>query len=168
VGALSAVIRDSGSEEKARRHRWWDEVGARRWWPVLTPLAGLAVAVSLLSPSMRHQWVLSLFRQPTRYTVLSFKNPSTLPTTTFKNRPLTFTFYVGNREGRPAHYRYVLSVTRHGSSYILGESMKTVAAGATWAVSATVRPECDGSPCRIEISLPGHSERIDFLLTSSA
>jgi hypothetical protein len=164
---VSAVLGDSGSEEIPGRDQRQDQVGTRRWWPVLAPLAVLAVALSLLLPDGRHQWALSLFRQPTYYTALSFKDPSSLPVTAAKNRPITFAFSVGNQEGRPVRYRYILSVTRHGSSYVLGESTKTVAQGATWIVSAKVNPACDGSPCRIEISLPGHSERIDFLLSSS-
>ncbi len=84
-----------------------------------------------------------------------------------KNRPVTFTFSVDNQEGRPVHYQYVLSVARRDGFYILRESAKTVAAGATWTVTATVRLACGGSQCRIEISLPGHPEKIDFLLRPS-
>lgn len=141
------------------------ETGARRWWPTLTAIAGLAVGASLLWPAGRHQWALSLFRQPTRYTVLSFNKAWALPTTAVIDEPITVSFTVGNREGRVVDYRYVLSASGGGSSRILEESTRTIDAGARWTVSRVVRPTCDTSPCRIEVSLPGHSETIDFLVT---
>jgi hypothetical protein len=121
----------------------------------------------MLSPAGRHQWALSLFRQPTRYTVLSFNQGWKLPTTAIRNEPIGFSFTVANDEGRVVSYRYVLTASGGGSSHILGESTRAVAAGATWTVSTAVRPTCEASPCRIEISLPGHPEAIDFLVVLS-
>jgi hypothetical protein len=137
----------------------------------VTALALLAIGASLLSPSGRHQWALSLFRQPTPYTVLSFNQAAALPTTTAVNDPIRFSFTVGNHEGHAADYRYVLSASSgsasSGRTRILGSSARMVAAGATWTVSTAVRPTCAISPCRIEISLPGYPETIDFLVTLS-
>jgi predicted GH43/DUF377 family glycosyl hydrolase len=62
-------------------------------------------------------------------------------------------------------YRYVLTDSASGNNQALGESAKTVAAGATWTVWRIIRPTCITSPCRIEVMLPGHSEKIDFLVT---
>jgi len=140
------------------------ETGRRRWWPALTALAIMAVGVSLVLPAGRHQWALSLFRQPTRYTALSFNQAQDLPATTIMGKAIRISFSVGNQEGHAVGYRYVLSASGGGSSLVLGESARTVAAGATWKVSAVVRPTCDGSPCRIEVTLPGHPEEIDFLV----
>ena len=157
----------TGAERTAPRDQQ-DEVKPRRWWPVVTPIAVVVIAVSLLLPAGRHQWALSLFRQPTPYTILAFNNPSTLPVTTRKNDPVEFGFRVGNQEGRSVRYRYVLSVMKNGHSRILGKSSKTVAAGATWTVAATIRPACGSTECRIEVSLPGHPETIYFILNSPA
>jgi len=129
------------------------------------PLALLAAGASLLSPSGRHQWALSLFRQPARYTVLAFDRPSALPTPASVNAAITVSFMVGNHEGHEVTYRYVLT-SGGRRSRILAESTRAVAAGATWTVSAMVRPRCDVSPCRIKVALPGHPETIDFLVTS--
>jgi hypothetical protein len=137
---------------------------ARRWWPILTPLALLAAGASLLSPAGRQQWALSLFRQPARYTVLSFTHASALPPAALTNEPITVSFMVSNHEGHVVDYRYVLTAGGRGGSHIVGESTRSVAAGAAWIVSTSVRPRCD-SPCRIEVSLPGHPETIDFLVT---
>lgn len=131
----------------------------------MTALAALAIGASLLLPAGRHQWALSLIRQPTPYTVLFFNKPAALPTTVAINQPITVSFTVGNYEGRLMDFRYVLSASSVRSSHILGESTRSIAAGAMWTVTRTLRPRCDTSPCRIEISLPGHPETIDFLVS---
>jgi hypothetical protein len=138
---------------------------APRWWPTLIPLAVLAIGASLLLPAGRHQWALSLFRQPTRYTVLSFNRAWALPATAAIHQPIKVSFTIVNREGHVVDYRYVLRASGGGSSHILRESMRTVAAGGAWTVSTVVRPTCDTSPCRVEVSLPGYLETIDFLVT---
>jgi hypothetical protein len=142
----------------------------RRWSTRLAVLAVLAIAVevSLISPAGRHQWALSLLRQPTPYTVLSFSHAASLPATAIVNKPIRVSFTVGNHEGRVVDYRYVLTATGGGKSRILGQSKKTIAAGATWTVSREVIPACGTSPCRIEVALPGHPETIDFSVSLNA
>jgi hypothetical protein len=136
----------------------------RPWWPILAPLAVLVAGISLLSPAGRHQWALSLFRQPTRYTVLFFDHPADLPATAAAGHPIRVSFTVGNREGRAVGYRYVVRSAGGRRSRFVGEAARTVAAGASWTVSTAVRPACRTSPCRIQVSLPGHPETIDFLV----
>jgi hypothetical protein len=137
---------------------------ARRWWPILIPLAVVAAGASLLWPSGRHQWAVSLLRQPARYTVLSFSDAAALPAAAVIDKPITVSFTVGNHEGRAVDYRYILSAAGGERSRILGESTRIVAAGAEWTVSTAVRPACGAPRCRIEVSLPGHPETIDFLV----
>jgi hypothetical protein len=144
------------------------EPGARRWWPILAPLAVLAIGASLLSPTGRHQWALSLVRQPARYTVLSFNHAANLPATAVIGRPIRVSFTVGNHEGHREDYRYVLRSAGGGRSRILGGSARSVTAGMTWTVSTVVRPVCGTARCRIEVSLPGHRETIDFLVALKA
>lgn len=159
--------RQPGSEIMARPARR-QELAARRWWPVLVPLAVLAIGVSLLLPAGRHQWALSLFRQPMRYTALSFNKAWALPTTAVINEPIAISFTIGNQEGRAMDYRYGIIESAGGISHTLGESTRIVAAGATWIVSTVIRPTCATSPCRVEVWLPGHPETIDFLVTLRA
>jgi hypothetical protein len=137
----------------------------RPWWPILAPLAVIMAGISLLWPAGRHQWALSLFRQPTRYTVLFFDRPADLPATAAAGGPIRISFTVGNREGRAVGYRYVVRAAGGRRSRIVGEAARTVAAGASWTVATAVRPVCGTSPCRIQVSLPGHPESIDFLVT---
>lgn len=140
----------------------------RRWWPFLVPLAALVIGVSLLIPGGRHQWALSLFRQPTAYTSLSFNNAASLPTTATNSEPMAVSFTIGNQEGHAIKYRYLLSDSAAGVSESLGGSSKIVPAGKTWTVSTVIRPSCLASPCKIKVSLPGHPETIDFIVTLKA
>jgi hypothetical protein len=150
------------SDESTERTR------ERRWWPVVAPLALLAIAASLILPAGRHQWALSLFRQPTSYTSLSFDKPADLPTTAATGALLTFSFSVGNHEGRAVTYRYLISEGPSGKEAAVRQSTKIIASGATWTVSTSVPARCTGSPCRVQVSLPGHPEVIDFLVTLTA
>jgi glycosyltransferase involved in cell wall biosynthesis len=143
--------------------------GRVRWcWRVLAGAAGLAAAISLLVPAGRHQWALSLLRQPTHYTVLFFDRAAVSPARITAGQPVHIGFTVGNHEGRTMRYRYVISSYPAGGGRrprLLAESAKLVPLGSSWSVSATVRPRCGSVPCRIQVSLPGHPETIDFLLT---
>ncbi len=178
VQALNSPLRRSGTKWTGQLHsdheprasqepRADREPRGRRWWSILTPLALLAIGASLLWPG-RHQWALSLFRQPARYTVLSFSHASALPPKAHINEPIRVSFVVGNQEGHAVEYRYVLSTSGDGRFRILREAKRAVAADATWVVSAVVWPRCGSSRCRIEVSLPGHPEKIDFLITITA
>jgi hypothetical protein len=138
----------------------------RRWWPIVLPVTVLAIAVSLILPAGRHEWALSMFRQPTPYTALSFSNPTALPRSVSGSEPIRLSFQVVNQEGHTVNYRYILSVLRGSHSAVLANSVKPVAPGADWNVSATVRPACGKSECRITVSLPGYPETIDFTLNS--
>jgi hypothetical protein len=164
---VTFAARHRDSAAPARPHGG-QQPAARRWWPTVTALVLLAVGASLLSPYGRHQWALSLFRQPTPYTVLAFSRPAALPATAVVNEPVGISFTVANHEGHAVHYRYVLSAGSSSGTHVLGSSARTVPDGATWTVSRAVRPTCGTSPCRLEVSLPGHPETIDFLVTLTA
>lgn len=138
---------------------------ARRWWKFLVPLTVFAAVVSLLIPAGRHQWAVSLFRQPAHYTVLFFNSASSLPSSARFNQPVAFSFTIGNREGQDTNYRYVINESAAGLTQKLAGSNSVVRDGKTWTVSTAIRPSCITSPCEIEVSLPGHPETIDFLLT---
>jgi len=144
------------------------EPSGRRWWPFLVPLVVIGLAVSFVIPSTRHQWALSVFRQPTRYTALSFNGAWKLPSSVVAYQPLSIAFVIDNQEGRTEDYRYVITQTSAGLTSTLGESAETVAAGRSHTVSTVIRPSCLVSPCRIRVSLPGHPETIDFLATVRA
>lgn len=142
-----------------------DEIVTRRWWPVLVPLVLLTVIISLLLPWGRHQWALALIRQPTPYTAMSFSDASALPTTDIRGQPITLAFAVSNHEGNVVSYHYVVTQQAIGKAQTLTEASRTVSPNTTWSVSTRVIPSCSSSPCRLTVSLSGHPETIDLLLT---
>jgi hypothetical protein len=141
--------------------------GERRWWPVLGPIAAIALAVSLVLPASRHQWVLSVLRRPTYYTALSFNDASALPTTAAKGSRIPVSFTIGNQEGRTLTYEYVVSESDPTSFFqTMATAAHTLGPGHTWTVSINVKANCSlVPPCRIRVSVPGHPERIDLLVT---
>lgn len=146
----------------------YDEPQGRRWWVIVVPVVALVLAASLLIPSSRRQWTLSIFRQPTPYTALSFSKAWALPTAVVTNEPITLSFVIINQEGQNITYHYIIRQDSAGLSTTLGRSANTVAAGHSWTVSTVIRPTCLVSPCRIQVSLPGHPETIDFLAAVKA
>jgi Protein of unknown function (DUF1616) len=148
-----------------------DEAGTpadegRPWWPFI--LAGIAVlvAISLLIPAARHQWALSIARQPDHYTALSFRDAATLPQTIEAGGRIHVAFTVSNHEGRRVDYTYLLSSSNRLGTHpkVLRRSTVAVPKGGQRTESVTVRPACAGASCRLQVSLPGHSETIDVLL----
>ncbi len=134
-----------------------------RWWPVVTTVLVLAVGISLLVPSTRHQWALSLVRQPTPYTALSFDQPAALPTHVVEDRPISVSFTIGNQEGRSLVYRYVVQASSTDGAAGETSGRAAVPNGGSRSISAVVRPACSTSPCQVQVSLPGYPVTIDFL-----
>jgi hypothetical protein len=122
----------------------------------------------LLLPAGRHQWALSLIRQQTPYTALSFDKAWTLPTAAEAGQPIAFSFTIENRQGRAINYHYVIVESAEQVSRTLGQAAKLVPAGAKWTVTRTVRLNCATFvACRVAVHLPGHPETIDFMVTIS-
>jgi hypothetical protein len=160
----SNSIPPAREHQEGPRNRDWGRP-TRRWWPVLVPVVLLTIAASICLPSGRHQWALSLVRQPTPYTTLAFDHPADLPATAVVNRPIGVSFSISNREGRALTYEYVLTQNSSRAVTVLRRSARTVAVNGSWNIMTTIRPSCSSSPCRIQVSLPGHPEKIDFLVS---
>lgn len=144
------------------------EPRGRRWWLVIAPIAVAALAATFILPAARHEWAVSIFRQPTPYTALSFSRPSALPREIATGKPLSISFVIDNQESRTLQYRYVVSESSPGVSGTLARATRSVEAGRRSTVHVVVRPTCLVSPCRIQVSLPGNPETIDFLTTVEA
>ena len=142
----------------------------RSWWrwPVLIALVAAGILISLLSPAGRHQWALSLARQPTQYTTLYFNRAAGLPEIAGQASPVNVTFTIENHEGRAIEYVYRITVSDGARARLLLEASKKIAEGVRWEVSAAIRPGCGRSPCRVQVSLPGFPEKIFFRLAPSA
>ncbi len=155
---------DEEHQPQPRSIRGW--APPTRWWPLVAAVAAVAVAVSLLFPAGRHQWALSLFRQPTRYTALSFRYAWLLPASGINGKTYPLFFTIRNQEGRSVNYRYIIRETDQlGLSQTLGKDHKTIQSGGAWLVDTKVTPTCGVSPCRVQVILPGYPERIFFLIS---
>jgi hypothetical protein len=128
-------------------------------------LAVVLVAGSALSPWIRHEWSLSLFRQNDPYTQLAFNQAEALPATVAGGKGIRVSFAITNDEGKPVSYHYVIASGSGAELESLSSSTETVAAGATWNVDSTVTPKCETNSCRVQVSLPRQGERIDFMFT---
>lgn len=165
MGSESVRLRESGAGNSVGTQASAAGVVGRdrRWWPIMAAAAAIAVGLSLATPAGRHQWALSVFRQPTPYTALWFNQAWALPSNGARNEALPVSFAISNQQARAVTYRYVLrQVDPLNDTKTLGTAVRTVAAGHVWEVRVVVRLSCELSPCRVEVALPGHPETIDF------
>ncbi len=137
-----------------------------RWdfWLLGTGLLAIAIAVtSFMSPWVRHQWTLSVQRQPTPYTQLGFTNAAGLPTTGVRGEGIPVSFTITNDEGRQISYRYVVASGSGTTLTALNSGTIPLAPKASWNVGIFVVPKCAAASCRIQVSLPDQDESIDFI-----
>lgn len=133
------------------------------WWLAgIGLVAAILVAGSVLSPGVRHQLAVSVFRQNTPYTPLGFNDATALPTTAVRGKPIQLSFFITNDEGKPVSYQYVVASGSAAKLASLTSATKTVPAGTTWKVTTTVTPKCEQTACRVQVSLPQLNESIDF------
>ena len=142
-----------------------------RWdfWLLGTGLLAIALAVaSFLSPSIRHEWSLSLQRQPTPYTQLGFTNAASLPATGVPGKGIPVSFTITNDEGKQVSYRYVVASGSGTTLTTISSGSTVIAAGHSFGVGIVVVPKCAAASCRVQVSLPEQGESIDFMLTYPA
>jgi hypothetical protein len=126
-------------------------------------VAAVVIVASLLSPWVRHEWALSLGRQNTAYTQLGFSRAAALPVTAVRGKAIPISFAITNDEGKQVSYQYVVASGSGTKLEPLSSATRVVAMGASWDVDITVVPKCADSACRIQVSLPGQGESIDFI-----
>ena len=126
-------------------------------------ILAIIVVTSIISPAIRQQWKLSLFRQNEPYTELAFSHPTLLPGSAVRGASIHISFSITNNGAIPVSYRYVVASGSGTASQSLESARRKVAPGATWTVNTVVVPKCAEPACRMEVSLPQQHERIDFL-----
>jgi murein DD-endopeptidase MepM/ murein hydrolase activator NlpD len=122
----------------------------------------------LLGTGLRHEWSLSLQRQPTPYTQLGFTNAANLPVTGVRGKGIPVSFTITNDEGRQVSYRYVVASGSGTTLTAISSGTTVIAAGHSWGVGLVVVPKCAAASCRVQVSLPEQDESIDFMLTYPA
>ena len=158
-----AVLRQRGQARQVRhelmrapRPSWRD--------PRLLALVPLVlIGASVATPQGRHQWMLSLTRQPDRTTTLAFSDPATLPSAVTAQGTLPLRFTIANAEGREVRYRYTVRRVQGATVEVLSTGSRQVADRATAAVATVVRPSC-AAACRIEIVLEGRVQHLALRL----
>ena len=139
----------------------------RRRWPLLLAAFAVLIGLTLVSPAGRHQWAVSLIRQPTPYTTLSFRDPAGLPHNVESGARVHLTLTVANHEGRRTDYAVVVSSANADGAGTVTALLRTtvpVRSGGQRTTSVSVRPACKTSACELQVSLPGHPETIDVVL----
>jgi Protein of unknown function (DUF1616) len=139
----------------------------RRRWPLLLAALVVLIGLTLVSPAGRHQWGVSFVRQPTPYTALWFQDAASLPHTVTSGARIHLTVTVANHEGRRTDYPLVVSSANVGATRamtVLHHASVTIPSGGQRSVSVAVRPACTHSACELQVSLPGHPEKIDVVL----
>jgi hypothetical protein len=152
---------DEDAQLSQRERPRWD------FWLLGTGLLAIALAAaSYMSPWVRHEWALSVERQPTRYTQLGFTNAASLPATGVRGAGIPLSFIVTNNEGTQVSYRYVVASGSGTKLTALSSGTKVLAAGDSWAVGIVVVPKCaaTSASCRVQVSLPEQAESIDFIV----
>ena len=167
VGAVGETPKIRGAHQgppPRRRRAFFGTRRHRRWWPTLTVLLVVAIGISLSFPAGRHQWDISILRQPTRYTVLYFDHPASLPHQVQASQTIAFSFTIVNNEGRSVDYRYMVRTSPTDDPTQQEVSTATIPATRAESISVSLRPACAASPCRIQVSLAGYPETIAFLV----
>jgi hypothetical protein len=150
-----------GSGQSAERQR----PSVRAWAVGTTLTLAVITATAVLSPWVRHEWLLSLGRQETSYTELGFKDAAALPTTAGDGKDIPVVFTVTNDGSNPVSYRYVIAAGSDSRLKTLVSSSIQVKPGAVGTVSRIVVPNCPLTNCRVRVSLPQQRESIDFIFT---
>lgn len=136
------------------------------WWLCGTGLlATILIVASMLSPWVRHEWSLSLFRQNDPYTQLAFDRAAALPVIVVHGEKILVSFSITNDEGKTVSYQYVVASGSGSKLQSLTSSSMTVASGVTWNVNSNIIPKCETTTCRVQVSLPRQDETIDFMFT---
>jgi hypothetical protein len=149
----------SGQPAARQRPNW-------RAWAAGTTLAlAVMIATAVLSPWVRHEWLLSLGRQKTSYTELGFKDAAALPTTATDEEDIPVVFTVKNDGSNPVSYRYVIAAGSDSRLTALVSSSIQVTPDTVGTVSRIIVPNCPLTICRVRVSLPQQRESIDFIFT---
>ena len=114
----------------------------------------LAAALAAAFPrELKHQWELSVVRQPTPYTQLYFTAPASIPSSLVAGQKNTFDFTIENDEGRAYRYTYVVTLQDSRARQVSKETV-TVNSGARARRSG---PVVSSISTRVEIAGPRSS-----------
>jgi hypothetical protein len=135
-----------------------------RWGAVGCAAAVLAaIAAAQTSPGQTVLRDAGLVAHAERYTELSFRRPSRLPTTLpAGQRRVTLSWSLRNAEGARRDYAWTIEARDAGGRQVLGRGTTSAGAGQRVTVRQQVEPRCRGPRTRVEVHLARPDESIGF------
>ncbi len=159
---MTSMARNEVAQPPEREQPRWG-----LWLCGIGLISAIVIVATMMSPYIRHEWKLALFRQSTPYTELAFYRPASLPVTWTRGEGLEVAFTITNEEGSAVSYRYVVASGSSAKLESLTSATQTVPPGSMWLVNVVVVPKCARAACRVQVSLPRQGEKIDFMFSLS-
>lgn len=110
----------------------------------------------------RQQLDVSVFRQPTPYTQLFFSKPTALPQALELNQANRFSFTVINNQGRPATYRYTVTISDTKQQQVSGAGSFTIGDSQRITRTVAVVPTARQTRYLVKVALSGTTDFIQF------
>jgi hypothetical protein len=145
-------------ESPPRRRLTWKVA-----WAGAAIFIALAGILAIVFPTQfKHQFAISVTRQPTPYTQLFFANSTTLPRELSLNRPNDVKFTVVNNEGRAATYHYTVTMAVGNQAKIAGQGSFALGDNQSITQTAVIKPSSRRSQYLVKITLDGTGSFIQF------
>ncbi len=129
----------------------------------LAVLLLLVVAIVAAFPrQIKHQWELSVVRQPTPYTQLYFTAPASIPRVLAVGQQNTFDFTIENDEGRASRYTYVVTLEDSRARQQVSKETVMVNSGERVTRAVTVDPTDKASRYLVSVTIPTLNQSIQF------
>jgi hypothetical protein len=131
---------------------------------VLLALLAVGATVAAISGSVRHEVVLSLVRQPEKYTVLYFSDGLRQVNLGPDLVTLTVSFTVVNHEGKVTRFPYAVQVVDQAKTPIgRREGSVEIADGSDASATVDVNVPASATWLAIDVNLRGRAEHIRLL-----
>jgi Protein of unknown function (DUF1616) len=129
----------------------------------LVVLLLLVAAIGAAFPrQIKHQWELSVVRQPTPYTQLYFTAPASIPSVLAAGQQNTFDFTIENDEGRAYRYTYVVTLEDSRARQQVSKETVMVNSGERVTRAVTVVPTDKESRYLVSVVIPTLNQSIHF------
>jgi hypothetical protein len=138
---------------------------------VLVAIAAVLAVVGLTafawrSPAVRRQISLSVTRQPTPFTELSFMDHTNLPAFLSTSYTNEFAFTIGNHEGKAVSYPYVVTAKSSHGTTALATGTVNVDSGRSVRVPVSFLAPEPATQYVITVQLSGRPQLLHFAATS--
>jgi hypothetical protein len=131
---------------------------------VLLALLAVGATLAAVSGTVRHEMILSLVRQPEKYTVLYFSDGLSQVSPSPDRVIMTVSFTVVNHEGKATRFPYAVQVVDRAKTPIVRkEGSVQVADGSDATARVDVNVPVSAGWSAVEVNLLGRAEHIRLL-----